>query len=153
MNKPAQKGTNLGWHQDRFPALDREPRITFYTPLDPATLENGCVWVIPKSHRSCASFLSGDEFSQQVEKNLKRYGSISLELDCGEVVLLHNWLLHTSGVNQTDMPRRAFSVCYMDAATRLVEDCFLNRIDSCWDGSFSLIFGKGALSVDRLRVR
>ena len=34
------------------------------------------------------------------------------------MVLLHNWLLHRSDVNRTPIPRRAFSVCYMDGRTR-----------------------------------
>ncbi len=42
---------------------------------------------------------------------------IHLELAAGEVALLHNWILHGSDVNRTDIPRRAFSVCYMDART------------------------------------
>ena len=41
-----------------------------------------------------------------------------LEMERGEVVLLHNWTLHRSETNSTDRPRRAFSVCYIDAATR-----------------------------------
>ncbi len=40
-----------------------------------------------------------------------------LEMEMGEVVLLHNWTLHRSEVNTTNRPRRAFSVCYVDAAT------------------------------------
>ena len=40
------------------------------------------------------------------------------ELAAGEVALLHNWLLHSSGVNTTDKPRRGFSACYMVAGTR-----------------------------------
>ena len=28
MNKPANKGTFLPWHQDRWTALDRDPQIT-----------------------------------------------------------------------------------------------------------------------------
>ena len=43
---------------------------------------------------------------------------VHLELEPGEAVLLHNWLLHASDVNKTDQSRRAFSVCYMDARTR-----------------------------------
>ena len=43
---------------------------------------------------------------------------VHLELDAGEAVLLHNWTLHRSGTNATAIARRAFSVCYMDAATR-----------------------------------
>ena len=41
-----------------------------------------------------------------------------LQMVRGEVVLLHNWTLHSSEPNQTDRPRRAFSTCYIDAATR-----------------------------------
>ena len=39
-------------------------------------------------------------------------------MEKGEVVLLHNWTLHRSETNSTNRPRRAFSVCYIDAATR-----------------------------------
>ncbi|MGB8356688.1 MAG: phytanoyl-CoA dioxygenase family protein, partial [Chthoniobacteraceae bacterium] len=40
-----------------------------------------------------------------------------VELEPGEVVLLHNYLLHASDVNRSAQSRRAFSVCYMEAAT------------------------------------
>ncbi|MEM8535845.1 MAG: phytanoyl-CoA dioxygenase family protein, partial [Chloroflexota bacterium] len=43
---------------------------------------------------------------------------VYLELEPGEAVLLHNWLLHRSDTNTTDVSRRAFSVCYMDARTQ-----------------------------------
>src|SRR5580698_2424187 len=51
MNKPANRGTFLPWHQDRWTSLDRDPQITVWTALDPATKANGCVQVIPGSHR------------------------------------------------------------------------------------------------------
>ena len=37
----------------------------------------------------------------------------------GEVVVLHNWCLHRSETNFTDSPRRGFSVCYIDSATKI----------------------------------
>ncbi|HTL53580.1 MAG TPA: phytanoyl-CoA dioxygenase family protein, partial [Planctomycetota bacterium] len=53
MNKPAHKGTLLPWHQDGGESwgLDRDPLLTVWTALDPATVANGCVQVIPGSHR------------------------------------------------------------------------------------------------------
>ncbi len=51
MNKPARKGTWLPWHQDRWTQLDRDPLITIWTALDPATLANGCVQIIPGEPR------------------------------------------------------------------------------------------------------
>ena len=65
--------------------------------------------------------------------------TIPLEMEAGEAVLLHNYLPHSSGVNSTAIARRAFSVCYMDAAT----------VDSN-NHQYTLIFGDGALEPERL---
>ena len=43
-----------------------------------------------------------------------------LEVEAGHAVLLHNWLIHRSGVNPTSVPRRAFTVCYMDGRTQSI---------------------------------
>ncbi len=121
MNKPARKGTFLPWHQDRWNHLDRDPLVTTWTALDPATIANGCVQVIPGSHKMGLinpehpyGFLS----KEQAAEICRPEKAVFLELKAGEVALLHNWLLHGSDVNKTDVPRRAFSVCYMDAATQ-----------------------------------
>jgi hypothetical protein len=121
MNKPARQGTLLPWHQDRWTHLDRDPLITVWTALDPATRANGCVQVIPGSHKlglinpsHPSAFLTDEQGRTHAPDERAEY----LELDAGEAVLLHNWLLHRSDTNATDIPRRAFSVCYMDARTR-----------------------------------
>lgn len=125
MNKPAQKGTELPWHQDGGDqwGLDRDPLVTVWTALDPATKANGCVQVIPGSHRLGLLTDHGHTLTPEHEAQYVREDEIvELELDAGEVMILHNWLLHRSGVNRTDTPRRAFSVCYLDARTRRIRD-------------------------------
>jgi len=121
MNKPAGRGTFLPFHQDRWTDLDRDPLITTWTALDPATVENGCVQVIPGSHHygllnpsHPAGFLSKEQAAEYCRPEKIEY----LTLEPGEVVLLHNWLLHGSDVNRSGVSRRAFSVCYMDARTQ-----------------------------------
>lgn len=138
MNKPARKGTWLPWHQDRWTSLDRDPLITVWTALDPATIANGCVQIVVGSHHlglvnpeHPSAFLSDEQARQFAPPDKVGY----MELAAGESVLLHNWLLHASDVNHTDIPRRAFSVCYMDAHTRSKEG-----------ESYALIFGPGALT-------
>ena len=121
MNKPAHQGTWLPWHQDRWSHLDRDPLITVWTALDPATKENGCVQIIEGSHR--LGLLNPDHPSgfvreDQAERLLAEHPVVHLELEPGEAALLHNWLLHASDVNRTDVSRRAFSVCYMDGRTQ-----------------------------------
>ncbi len=121
MNKPAQRGTLLPWHQDRWSSLDRDPLITVWTALDAATIANGCVQVIPGSHHKGVinpSHSSAFVTEEQAAEHAPEEKAAHLELAAGEVVLLHNWLLHRSDVNRTDIPRRAFSVSFMDARTR-----------------------------------
>jgi ectoine hydroxylase-related dioxygenase (phytanoyl-CoA dioxygenase family) len=54
MNKPAHQGTVLPWHQDGGTVweLDRDPLVTIWIALDAATTENGCLEVVPGSHRT-----------------------------------------------------------------------------------------------------
>jgi hypothetical protein len=121
MNKPAHQGTLLPWHQDRWSYLDRDPLITIWTALDPAIVANGCVEVIPGSHTRGllnAEHVSGFLTEEQAVQVSSSEKSVYLELKAGEAVLLHNWLLHRSDTNSTEIARRAFSVCYMDARTQ-----------------------------------
>jgi hypothetical protein len=120
MNKPAHRGTFLPWHQDRWTALDRDPLLTVWTALDPATKANGCVQIIPRSHQHGLinpTHPSGFLSKAQAAAICTPDRIVYIELEPGEVVLLHNYLLHASDVNRTSQSRRAFSVCYMDAAT------------------------------------
>lgn len=120
MNKPARRGTFLPWHQDRWTYLSQDPALTVWTALDPATKANGCVQVVPGSHTAGLinpSHLSGFLTEAQAATHAAPEKIVYLELEPGEVALLHNYLLHASDVNNTDVSRRAFSVCYMNANT------------------------------------
>lgn len=120
MNKPAHAGTELPWHQDRWSNLDRDPLVTVWTGLDAANRENGCLEILEASHRR--GIVNPSHPSAFVSKlqsaRLDAEPSRFIETEAGEVLLLHNWLLHRSSVNTTGSPRRAFSVCYMEQATR-----------------------------------
>ena len=107
--------------QDRWSHLNRDPLITVWTALDPATEANGCVQLIPGSHRNGlvnpehgSGFVRPDQAKAILDESTVEL----LELEPGEAALLHNWTLHASDVNRTEISRRAFSVCYMDATTQ-----------------------------------
>ena len=142
MNKPAREGTHLVWHQDRWTYLDRDPLITVWTALDPATAANGCVQILPRKHHTLInpSHNSGFLTEAQTQDLLHDDEAVYLEVEAGEAVLLHNYLPHGSGINNTDGPRRAFSVCYMDAATQ----------STLKNDRYSLVFGEGALGPAKL---
>ena len=138
MNKPAGRGTFLPWHQDRWRVLERDPVLTIYTAMDPATRENGCMQIIPGSHnRGVINPESGSGFltEAQTAEHCSPEQIVYVEMTPGEVMLLHNLVLHASDVNRSEQSRRAFSVCYMDAATRDVRDV-----------TYSVVFGENALT-------
>ena len=136
MNKPAHDGTPLVWHQDRWTDLTLDPQITIWTALDPTSVENGCVKIIPGSHNKLINPEHGSGFltEEHIETIVSQYESIDLILEAGDSVLLHNWMLHSSGVNTTNIARRAFSVCYMHGDTR-----------SLRGSTFTRVFGKDAV--------
>ena len=121
-NKPAGRGVPINWHQDGAGGwrLSIPPKVTIWTAMDATSVANGCLQIIPGSHKTLipekGDLLSPEErtIHAPIEKRLY------LEMEMGEVVLLHNWTLHRSEVNTTNRPRRAFSVCYIDAATHQV---------------------------------
>ena len=120
MNKPAHQGTELPWHQDGGTVwqLDRDPLMTVWIALDDATKEKGCVEVVTGSHHlgllsTYGSTITEKDAYRHCAAPRRRY----LELPAGHGFLLHNWLIHRSGTNQTGDPRRAFTACFMDART------------------------------------
>ena len=137
MNKPANKGTPLPWHQDVGVGwgLDTNPIHTVWTALDDATPETGCMQIVPGSHQ--LGILNPEFYTS--EEDQATYCTDDkvedLEVRAGEAILLHNWLLHRSGVNNTSRPRRAFSIAFMDGATKNVKT----------GETYPVIFGKDAL--------
>lgn len=122
INKPPGGQERVGWHMDRWATLDRDPKASVYLALDAQTPENGCIHVSPQSHllgignerSSGAAFLT----AARVDEALAVNPAVPLLLQAGEVVLLAAHCLHSSGANPSTHPRRAISVCLMEAATR-----------------------------------
>jgi hypothetical protein len=140
MNKPARWQQTLPWHQDvgQGWGIDCNPITTLWLGLDEATIANGCMQIVPGSHRHGVineqHFLSAEEEAQYARAE----DVVDLTTAVGEVILLHNFLLHRSGSNTTSQPRRAFSVTYMDAKTRTLDTGQV----------FPVVFGANALDPE-----
>ncbi len=121
MNKHAGGGTNLPWHQDggNFWGLDRDPVLQIWTALDDAPEDGGCLEVVDGTHAAgLATQLGGVVPKDHVERRDAERDALKLPVEAGEVIILHNHLWHRSGRTSLGKPRRALSVCYMDAATQ-----------------------------------
>lgn len=121
MNKPAGRGTWLPWHQDVWVHFDHPPQLTVWMALDAVTRVNGCMQIIPGSHKRGhinPNNNSGFLTKTLAEEHCPAKDVLYVEVDAGEVVLLNNFLLHASDVNHSSEPRRAFSFCVMEAGTK-----------------------------------
>jgi phytanoyl-CoA hydroxylase len=120
MNKHAGGGSELPWHQDggQFWGLDRDPTLQIWTALDDAPIGGGCVEIARGTHHAgLATPLGGVVPKNKLEEADAERIALPIPAVAGEVLLLHNHVWHRSGRATPGRPRRALSVCYMDAAT------------------------------------
>lgn len=121
MSKSKEGGSDLPWHQDGglFWGIDRDPHLQLWTALDDAPVEGGCVEVVPGSHHGGLVTRAGGLVPKAaLLAHPPEPRRVLLPARAGDVLLLHNHVWHRSGLSHTGHPRRAFSVCYMDAATQ-----------------------------------
>ena len=97
-----------------------DSRFASWLSLDEATTASGAMQIVRGSHRR--GVLNAGHFAD--EETMAQFppeAIIDLEVQPGECVLLHNLLLHRSGVNRSGAPRRAISVAYIDARSQYLD--------------------------------
>lgn len=83
--------------------------------LDDATVENGCLWVVPGSHLDgpVEPNGDGDAFSaNELDLAEAEARAVPVELGAGDVVMFGPMLLHRSAPNTSDQGRRALLYSY-----------------------------------------
>ena len=114
------------WHQDeRFiPTRDRS-LVGVWIALDDATLDNGCLRVIPGSHKMGQLWPTRPHNeTEEFDLSDESYGFSSdneeiVEVNAGSAVFFNGYLLHRSLRNQSDTSRRALVHHYMNAWSNL----------------------------------
>jgi hypothetical protein len=111
--------TVFPWHQDDgYAAITPPTNITIWIALDDVDEENGCVWVLPRSHQmGLLPHGSASADSWYLEVQVEGEG-VPAVLKAGEAVVFTGLTLHRSLLNQSRLPRRAFFIEYADAGAR-----------------------------------
>lgn len=120
--KAPKIGLGFPWHQDKFYFRNRfntETTIGTWTAIDAADEENGCLYVIPGSHKHDIHEHDDIEGSQQREFKLARDArdedGVAVEVPPGAVVWFHSHLLHKSTDNHSLRFRRSYVSHYLSA--------------------------------------
>ncbi|MDX2031286.1 MAG: phytanoyl-CoA dioxygenase family protein [Blastocatellia bacterium] len=104
------------WHQDNgFGPLDPDNNVTCWVALDDTHERNGCLWVLPGSHRQGVVEHVASRGRERIAAIEDESAAVPLPMRAGECVVFHGNLLHTSQGNETDRLRRAFFFRYADA--------------------------------------
>ena len=111
--KPARFGAETPWHQDEayWGSNMHYCSFSMWMPLQPATLENGCMQFVPRSHlwevqpHHC---INNDPRIHGLEIDSADVSdAVPCPIPAGGCTIHTNRTLHYAGPNRSDIPRRA----------------------------------------------
>lgn len=111
IDKAPQTNTPTPWHQDRayWISMPDTRATSCWVALDKATIDNGCMWYVPGSHKLPVrehepAGKGGGALQCQADES----EGIAVEIEPGDCIFHHGGTLHYSRGNSTALRRRAF---------------------------------------------
>jgi ectoine hydroxylase-related dioxygenase (phytanoyl-CoA dioxygenase family) len=114
--KPARYGRETPWHQDEaYWNPEYIPHsLSVWMPLDPATVDSGCLQFIPGSHTSDVArhrHIDNDPTVHGlVTDHVDPSQAVACPIPAGGATFHHCRTLHYAGPNTTGRPRRAYTL-------------------------------------------
>ena len=132
--KPPHHGGINNWHQDApyWPVLKPETPVTAWIALDDVDESNGCMWMVPGSHKWGNNvkmiektpeeefFKVGRDFVPPADAQINAVKIIPWPVKKGEVSFHHSMTWHGSHKNNSERPRRAIALHFMTGDARFV---------------------------------
>ena len=137
--KEPGSSTHYGWHQDSARIVVEPAPAIVYVAISDATVENGCLAVIPRSHDRIRPF-DLVENPGQTHRRVARVRAVDprdavyMELRAGEVAVFNANVIHGSAANRSAAARFAILHDYTPASAR----------QSAGRGSGQLVLGHDA---------
>jgi len=121
--KPARHGIEAAMHQDTafWPKI-RPNAVNFWMAVDPATVENGCLHIIPGSQGEDLPHHDDPVqrwYLKDEQVDLSR--QIPLELPPNSAVFMDSALVHRSYPNRSDHSRRSMTAVYVSSQVEHLE--------------------------------
>ncbi|MBM82740.1 MAG: hypothetical protein CMJ78_19430 [Planctomycetaceae bacterium] len=112
MKPPECSGTKV-WHQDNAYFRISPPKVVgLWVACDEATVENGCMHIVPGSHRNGIAPHSGDGDNYGMTDAPNDNEVLAVPLQPGDALIFHGELFHFTPPNQTSQRRRALQYHY-----------------------------------------
>ncbi len=135
--KPATTGLEVPWHQDgQYWPIRPRATVTVWIALDEVTVENGCMRVIPGSHRAGDFAHEVSDREDLVLSNVLNDPRLNLnavrniELDTGQCSLHDVNIVHGSPPNRSGKRRAGYAVRYMPASAHFDRSIKIEGVSS-----------------------
>lgn len=128
--KPAAEGYETPWHQDgHYWPIRPLANCTVWVALEPSTIENGCLRVIPRSHRDqqLHPHLHEDRSDLTLNQRMAdgvfdEADAVDLELQPGQMSLHDVYMIHGAKANTSARRRAGVALRYMPATSVFERD-------------------------------
>lgn len=141
--KPAAEGYETPWHQDgHYWPIRPLATCTVWVALEPSTVANGCLRVIPGSHREQRLHEHLHEEATDLTLNQRLADdtfdpaqAVDIELEPGQMSMHDVYMIHGASANRSTQRRTGVALRYMPAT-------------SVFDRSLRPVDGKSGVPVD-----
>lgn len=126
----------IGLHQDAsFIYTSPSSVVGFWFALEDATVENSCLWVLPKGHKEelRSTFVRTNEGCSFVHHDRPAFNSkdfMPLEVKKGSLIVLHGNLPHYSTENHSSKSRHAYTLHLIEGDYSYLPGNWLQRSPS-----------------------
>jgi hypothetical protein len=133
-SKPAGDGMAIPWHQDgQYWPMKPLATVTVWVAIDRASVSNGCLRVIPGSHKAGlmpheSTSAGGLALNQGLAAKIDEESAVNIELEPGQVSLHDVMLVHGSNANRSGARRCGYAIRYMPATSHFDRTLVPTRI-------------------------
>jgi ectoine hydroxylase-related dioxygenase (phytanoyl-CoA dioxygenase family) len=122
--KPPFTGKEVRWHQDAaFWPLEPMEVVTLWLAIDESTPENGCVKLVPGSHKNEIKDMHPtdmtDVLGSEISVDVDERDAVNMVLQPGDVEVHHPMMYHGSTANRSPKRRAGLTIRYIPTSTRI----------------------------------
>ncbi len=130
--KPPFTGKAVQWHQDAaFWPLEPMKVVTLWLAIDESTPDNGCVRLVPGSHRNAIKEMRATDktgvFDSEISVDVDEDTAVNMVLQPGDVEVHHPMMYHASTPNSSPRRRAGLTIRYIPTSTRITSDVLLSQ--------------------------
>jgi len=107
------------WHQDDgYMNVDPSPYLTIWIALNDVTIENGCVWFLPGSHKQGVVPHEDTSIGKSCYSLDAENQGVPAPLPAGSAAVFWSTTMHKSGINVSNGERKGLVIQYCHAGLR-----------------------------------